>query len=102
MAIPAAIVAVRHLRQRLTDVIDMRHFGNQTQRNYIRDVGRFTTLLGRPPGTSTAEEAQCFQMEQSDLCMLAPTMYTIVAALRFFFTQTLETAWSRRASCWWS
>jgi hypothetical protein len=31
-------------------------------------------------------------MEQCDLCMLAPTMYAIVAALRFFFTQTLETA----------
>ena len=33
-------VAVSPLRQRLIDEMEMRRFGRDTQRNYIRDVGR--------------------------------------------------------------
>lgn len=42
-------IAVSPLRQRLIDEMQMRGFGRETQRNYIRDVGRFATFLGRPP-----------------------------------------------------
>ena len=34
------------LRQRLIDDMNMRRFSRETQRNYIRDVGRFATFLG--------------------------------------------------------
>jgi hypothetical protein len=53
-------VAVSPLRQRLIDEMEMRRFGRETQRNYIRDVGRFATFLGRPPDTATAEEVRRF------------------------------------------
>ena len=42
-------VAVSPLRQRLIDEMDIRRFGFETQRNYIRDVGRFATFLGARP-----------------------------------------------------
>jgi hypothetical protein len=66
-------IAVSPLRQRLIDEMQMRRFVRETQRNYIRDVGRFATFLGRPPDTATAEEVRRFQVEQRDLgCRCRP------------------------------
>ena len=90
MIILDPIVAVSPLRQRLIDEMEMRRFGHTTQRNYIRDVGRFATFLGRSPDTATAEDVRRFQIEQADQAMPAPTMNSIVSALRFFFLHTLD------------
>jgi site-specific recombinase XerD len=78
------------LRQRLIDDMNMRRFSHETQRNYIRDVGRFATFLGRSPATATAEDVRLFQVEQRENGVPAPTMNSIVAALRFLFTHTLD------------
>jgi integrase/recombinase XerD len=48
--------AISPLRQRLIDDMNMRRFSRETQRNYIRDVGRFATFLGRSPDTATADD----------------------------------------------
>jgi len=84
------VAPVNPLRQRLIDDMNMRHFGRETQRNYIRDVGRFATFLGRPPDTATAEDLRRFQVEQREAGVPVPTMNSIVSALRFLFTQTLD------------
>lgn len=68
----------------------MRRFSRETQRNYLRDVGRFATWLGRSPHTATAEDLRQFQIEQQEAGVPVPTMNSIVAALRFFFTHTLD------------
>ncbi|WP_293966921.1 phage integrase N-terminal SAM-like domain-containing protein [Sphingopyxis sp.] len=68
----------------------MRRFGPETQRNYLRDVGRFATWLQRSPHTATAEDIRQFQFEQLEAGVPAPTMNSIVGALRFFFTHTLD------------
>jgi site-specific recombinase XerD len=81
---------VSPLRQRLVDDMTMRRFSRETQRNYIRDVGRFATWLGRSPHTATAEDVRRFQIEQQEAGVPVPTMNSIVAALRFFFTHTLD------------
>lgn len=81
---------VSPLRQRLIDDMDMRRFSCETQRNYIRDVARFATFLGRPPDTATADDLRRFQVEQQEAGVPVPTMNSIVSALRFFFTQTLD------------
>jgi|GEM_PF-5827303 len=86
----APVVIVSPLRQRLIDEMEVRRFGRDTQRNYRRDVGRFATWLGRSPDTATAEELRRFQVERRDLGVTAPTMNSIVAALRFFFTHALD------------
>ncbi len=78
------------LRQRLIEDMTMRRFSPETQRNYLRDVGRFATWLGRSPHTATAEDIRRFQIEQQEAGVPAPTMNSIVAALRFFFTHTLD------------
>src|SRR3546814_948085 len=54
------------LRQRLLDDMAMRRFGPETQRNYLRDVGRFATWLQRSPHTATAEDVRQFQIERSE------------------------------------
>lgn len=84
------ISAISPLRQRLIDDMTMRRFGPETQRNYIRDVGRFATWLGRSPHTATPEDLRRFQIEQQEAGVPVPTMNTIVSALRFFFTHTLD------------
>jgi hypothetical protein len=46
--------------------MNMRRFSPETRRNYLRDVGRFATFLGRSPDTATAEDLRRFQIEQGD------------------------------------
>ena len=103
------VTPVSPLRQRLIDDMNLRRFSRETQRNYIRDVGRFATFLGRPPDTATEEEVRGFQIEQRDSGVPVPTMNSIVSALRFFFTHTIDRPdlarglirAATRASCRW-
>ena len=78
------------LRRRLIDDMTMRRFSRETQRNYICDVGRFATFLGRRPDTATADDLRRFQVEQRDAGVPVPTLNSIVSALRFFFTHTVD------------
>src|SRR3984885_14357109 len=82
--------AISPLRRRLLDDMNMRRFSRETQRNYIRDVGRFATFLGCSPDKATADDVRRFQIEQRDAGMPTPTMNSIVSALRFFFTHTVD------------
>jgi integrase/recombinase XerD len=90
MTQPTLDAPVSPLRQRLVDDMTMRRFSRETQRNYIREVGRFATFLGRSPDTATADDLRRFQVEQQDAGTSVPTMNSIVSALRFFFTHTVD------------
>ena len=70
--------------------MNMRRFSRETQRNYLRDIGRLATFLGRSPDTATADDLRRFQIEQQEDGVPVPTMNSIVSALRFFFTHTLD------------
>ena len=50
---------VSPLRQRLIDDMNMRRFSRETQRNYLRDIGRLATFLGRSPDTATEPPRLC-------------------------------------------
>jgi site-specific recombinase XerD len=78
------------LRKRLIEDIAVRGFPRATQRNYISDVARIAAFLGRPPDTATGENIRRFQVEARTAGMPAPAMNSIVSALRFFFTQSLD------------
>ena len=82
--------AISPLRQRMIDDMNVRRFSRATQHNYIRDVGRFATFLGRSPDTATPDDVRRFQIEPRDAGVPTPTMNSIVSALRFFFTQTID------------
>ena len=45
------VIAASPLRQRLIDDMTMRRFSRETQRNYIRDVGRFAERVAEPLGS---------------------------------------------------
>ena len=81
---------VSSLRRRLIDDMTMRRFSRETQRNYIRDVGRFATFLGRRPDTASADDLRRFQVDQREAGVPVPTLNSIVSALRFLFTYTLD------------
>ena len=86
--IPAA--SVSPLRQRLIADMTMRRFSAETQRNYLRDVGRLASFLGRSPDTASAEDLRRFQIAQQEAGLGVPTMNAIVSALRFFFIHTVD------------
>ena len=70
--------------------METRRFGRETQRNYIREVGRFATFLRCSLTTATAEEVRRFRVEHRDLGVPVPTMNMMVSALRLFFAQTFD------------
>jgi integrase/recombinase XerD len=78
------------LRQRFIEDMTVRGFTEKTRHYYIRIVAGFAAFLGRSPDSATAEDIRRFQVHQSELGMHAPAMNSTVAALRFFFTQTLD------------
>jgi len=90
MTLPIPSAPISPLRQRLIDDMNMRRFSRETQRNYIRDVGRLAAFLGRSPDTATAEDVRRFQVDQRESGVPVPTMNSIVSALRFFFTHTID------------
>src|SRR6202035_2784982 len=49
-----------------------------------------TGFIGRSPDTATAEELRRFQLHQTQTGMQPPSVNSAVAALRFFFTVTLD------------
>lgn len=78
------------LRQRMIEDMNVRGFSAKTQHDYLRIVSRFTAFLGRSPNSATAEDLRRFQIEQREAGMPAPAMNSHVAALRFFFTTTID------------
>lgn len=86
--LPAPVISP--LRQRLIEEMGLRRFLHETQRNYLRDVGRLATFLGRRLDTATAEDLRRFQVEQREAGVPVPTLNGIVSALRFFFTHALD------------
>jgi hypothetical protein len=70
--------------------MNVRRFSPETQRNQVRDVGRFRTFLRCAPDTATADDVHRFQIERRDAGVPTPTMNSIVSALRFFFTNTID------------
>src|SRR5260370_24186759 len=81
--------AISPLRQRLIDDMNVRRFSPATQHNYIRDVGRFATFLGRSPDTAAPDDVSQFQIEQREAVVPTPTINLIDSPLRVFFTQAL-------------
>ena len=78
------------LRQRMIEDMTMRGFTEKTQHDYIRYVKTFAAFLGRSPDKATAEDLRRFQLHQTQAGLQPPSINSAVAALRFFFTVTLD------------
>ena len=73
------------LRQRMIEDMSLRHFGEKTQKDYIRAVKNLTIFDGRSPDTATAEDLRLFQLHLTENRVRAPRINFTVTALRFFF-----------------
>ena len=78
------------LRRRMIEDMTVRNFVEKTRNDYIRHVRSFTAFLGRPPDAATPEDLRRFQLHQTQTGVRAPSINGSVAALRFFFTVTLD------------
>jgi site-specific recombinase XerD len=78
------------LRQRMIEDMTVRGFTEKTQHDYIRYVKTFAAFLGRSPDKATAEDLRRFQVHQTQAGLQPPGINSAVAALRFFFTVTLD------------
>ena len=87
---PLSAPARRDLRQRMVEDMNVRGFSAKTQHDYRRIVSHFAAFLGRSPDSAAAEDLRRFQIEQREAGMPAPVMNSHVAALRFFFTTTID------------
>ncbi len=87
---PISPAAGGGLRKRFIEDMAVRGFTEKTRRSYLRIVSGFAAFLGRSPDPAPAEDIRRFQVHQFELGMHAPGMNGNVAALRFFFTQTLD------------
>ncbi|HEX9572185.1 MAG TPA: site-specific integrase [Burkholderiales bacterium] len=80
------------LRRRMIEDMSLRHFGEKTQKDYIRAVKNLTIFLGRSPDTASNEDLRLFQLHLAENRVGAPTINSTVSALRFFFAVTLDRA----------
>src|ERR1044072_4636187 len=78
------------LRARMIEDMSVRGFMEVTRRDYVRHVRAFAAFIGRSPDTATAEELRLFQLHQRQNGLQPPSINSAVAALRFFFTVTLD------------
>ncbi len=78
------------LRQRMIDDMTARRFNEDTQRDYVRNVRNFTAFLGRSPDTATSDDLRRFQLHMAQQQISPWSINAAIAALRFFFTVTLE------------
>jgi integrase/recombinase XerD len=78
------------LRQRMIEDMMVRNFVEKTRNDYIRHVATFTAFLGRSPDKAMPEDLRRFQLRQTETGVRPPTINGSVAALRFFFTVTLD------------
>ena len=81
---------IRPQRQRMIEDMTVRNFVEKTRNDYIRHVRTFTAFLGRSPDAATAEDLRRFQLHQAQSGVRPPSINGAVAALRFFFTVTLD------------
>jgi len=79
------------LRQRMIEDMNIRQFSANTQRTYIRAVQQLSDFLDRrSPATATPEDLRRFQLHLTARLAQPATINVMTAALRFFFTVTLD------------
>src|SRR5580704_1650908 len=87
---PMSEKPISPLRRRMIEDMTVRNFVEKTHNDYIRHVRTFTAFLGRAPDTAAPEDLRLFQLHQTQAGVRAPGINGSVAALRFFFTVTLD------------
>lgn len=83
-------MSISPLRQRMVDDMTARHFGEKTQKDYVRCVKNLAAFIGRAPETATAEELRLYRLHLVQSPLGASSVNSAMTALRFFFSITLD------------
>src|SRR5918994_1205107 len=83
-------IAISPLRRRMIEDMTVRNFVEKTRHDYIRHVRTVPAFVGRAPDSATPEDLRRFQLHQTETGVRPPTINGAVAALRFFFSVTLD------------
>src|SRR5271166_6384898 len=78
------------LRQRMIGDMTARHFGEKTQKDYIRCVKNLAAFIGRAPETAAAEDLRLYRLHLIKSPLGAASVNSAMTALRFFFSITLD------------
>ena len=78
------------LRQRMIDDMTARRYSEKVQKAYVRHVRTFAAFLGQSPDTATSDDLRRFQLHMAQQQISPGSINAAIAALRFFFTVTLE------------
>src|ERR1700745_4124530 len=84
-----------HLRKMMLEELERRNYAQTTIECYIQAIEDFARHFHRPPDQLTPEhvrEYQAYLFRERKLA--ASTVTQRLAALRFFYTQTIKKAWS--------
>jgi integrase/recombinase XerD len=86
---------VTHLRKRMLEELQRRNYSKATTRCYLRVVEEFSRRFHCPPDRLGPEHIRTYQAELFQKRQLSSnTVAQRLAALRFFYLQTLRKAWS--------
>ena len=83
-------MSISPLRQRMIDDMTARHFGEKTQKDYVRCVKNLAAFIGRAPETATAEDLRLYRLHLVQSPLGAASVNSAMTALRFFFSITLD------------
>src|SRR5947208_1924089 len=82
------------LRQRMCEDMQLRQFSPLTQRAYLSVVARFAQHFGRSPAQLGPAQVRQYQLHLLSRQVSHSVLVTTLAALRFFYTVTLERPWN--------
>jgi integrase/recombinase XerD len=86
---------VTHLRKMMLEELQRRNYSQHTTRGYIRTVEDFARRFNRSPDRLGPRHIREYQAELFQKRKLSPgTVRRSLSALRFFYTKTLNKAWS--------
>jgi integrase/recombinase XerD len=77
------------LCRRMIDDMTARRFSEKVKKAYVRHVRSFAAFLGRSPDAATSDDLRRFQLHMAQQ-QSVQHLNAAIAALRFFFTVTLE------------
>jgi hypothetical protein len=74
----------------MTDDMTARRISEPNRDDYVRNVRNFTAFLGRSPDTATTDDLRRFQPHMGRQQISPWSISAAIAALRLFFTVTIE------------
>jgi integrase/recombinase XerD len=84
-----------HLRQRMSEDMQIRNLSPNTQLSYVQQVSLFARYFGTSPENLGPEQIRTYQLCLTNEKKLAPSSILIaIAALRFLYRVTLHKEWS--------